>query len=634
MNKRYLFVVPFLAMALASCGGGEPPTPVIETFTITWKDFDQTVLATSIVNKDVVPTYPNGTPVRASTPDYEYTFKGWNPEVVAATADATYVAEYNSTKRLYSVTYYDEDGTTILDQQMVDYGSTPEYAGETPSKADAGGLTYEFDGWDHAESMVTGEQTYTATYNSSPLYFVLEEDHYYVNGLLSSTGYPSTITIPSTWRGKPVSGVADSAFRERHGIQKVILNNGNIGAYAFYEDENIKEIVFNNDITYDIKQYAFGRCTGLETLVLPDNITLAGYAFNSCYNLKQIETGKTLPSYGSLVFQNCYTLTELVNNTSETITSFSWAERYLLKIVNANQKGTFGKVPGENSTDLNLITYKPYGETDVYIVGTYDNEGRSILRTGSATKIKQHAFFGNEHLEKAYIGSSITSLGIACFEATPLTEVHFEGTSQLEISAEAFRDCSSLTTVDFGSRQITALRSMTFASCASLTSFVIPNTVTEIEGEVFTSTGISNLNIPASVSNITSNPATRSLQSYTVDSENPYFKAVNDVLFSKDGKRLIAYPGLKAATEYTIPEGTTILGRYALGSVKNLVTVHFPSTLTEMGYAALVGLGDGNDVTLTYPGTVEQFSGISGVLQWWTPSTFKGVTCSDGTWTK
>ena len=632
MNKRYLFVIPFLTMALASCGGGEPSTPVIETFTITWKDFDQSVLATSIVNKDVVPTYPNGTPTRASTPDYTYTFKGWNPEVVAATADATYVAEYDSTKRSYSVTYYDEDGTTILDQQMVDYGSTPEYAGETPSKADAGGLTYEFDGWDHAESMVTGEQTYTATYNSSPLYFVWEEDHYYVNGLLSTSGYPTTITIPSTWRGYPVSGVAENALRQRFGIQKLILNNGNIGNYAFFDDEYIKEIVFNNEIEYKIGQYAFSRCKGLESLVLPDNIKLNGYAFSSCYNLKQIETGTNVPTFGSRVFENCFSLTEIVDNTDESFTSFGYAEQYILNIVTSEQKGTFSKIQGEAATDLNLITYQPPNSTVVYIVGTYDDEGRSVLKTGNFTRIKHYAFARNESITTAYIGSDITAVGSAAFMGSNLSAIHYEGTASLSVLASTFRDCSNLTTVDFGSRAITQIGNLAFASCTSLTSIIIPNTVTLIDGDAFTETGITTLNIPANVSSIPSNPAPRSIQQYTVDSANPFFKAIDGVLYSKDGKTLIAYPSLNAATVYTIPEGTTTIGRYGLSNADNLTTVNFPSTLTEIGYAGMVG--SPNLVTLNYPGTVAQFSGISGVLQWWTPTNFSGVTCSNGIWTK
>ena len=87
------------------------------------------------------------TPTKAATQQYTYTFAGWSPSVANVTADATYRATYNSTTNQYTVTFYDEDGETVLDTDTVDYGTNATYGGETPSKAATAQYTYAFSNW-------------------------------------------------------------------------------------------------------------------------------------------------------------------------------------------------------------------------------------------------------------------------------------------------------------------------------------------------------------------------------------------------------------------------------------------------------------------------------------------------------
>ncbi|MBR2254806.1 MAG: hypothetical protein IJ856_03165, partial [Candidatus Methanomethylophilaceae archaeon] len=59
--------------------------------TITWKDWDGTVLRTDRVADGETPRYGTN-PVRESDGRYIYEFRAWTPEIVAATADAEYTA--------------------------------------------------------------------------------------------------------------------------------------------------------------------------------------------------------------------------------------------------------------------------------------------------------------------------------------------------------------------------------------------------------------------------------------------------------------------------------------------------------------------------------------------------------------
>ena len=72
--------------------------------TITWKNGDD-VIKTEQVEYGKVPVYSGETPTKAATAQYTYTFKGWDPEVVAVTGDATYTATYTETVNKYKITW-------------------------------------------------------------------------------------------------------------------------------------------------------------------------------------------------------------------------------------------------------------------------------------------------------------------------------------------------------------------------------------------------------------------------------------------------------------------------------------------------------------------------------------------------
>ncbi len=67
----------------------------IVNYTITFKNYDGTTLQSGEVVKDATPSYTGTTPVRPSTAAYSYTFSGWSPTIVAATANATYTAQFS-----------------------------------------------------------------------------------------------------------------------------------------------------------------------------------------------------------------------------------------------------------------------------------------------------------------------------------------------------------------------------------------------------------------------------------------------------------------------------------------------------------------------------------------------------------
>ena len=106
----------------------------------------------------------------------EYTITGWVEGELPETAveNAIYHAIFKEAWILYTITFEDYDGTVLYTQQL-HCGQWPEYDGETPYRPEETikigedgswkNVQYDFLGWSPEFEEVTGDATYTATYD-------------------------------------------------------------------------------------------------------------------------------------------------------------------------------------------------------------------------------------------------------------------------------------------------------------------------------------------------------------------------------------------------------------------------------------------------------------------------------------
>ena len=166
----------------------------------------------------------------------------------------------------------------------------------------------------------------------------------------------------------------------------------------------------------------------VKQVVLPDTIQyINDSAFNSCYSLTKINFPASLKTIGKFVFTDCRALT--------TIT-----------------------ISGSNFRFTNGALYQ--GTTLLYC----PNKAITAPLSGT-TAIADYAFYYNRNITSFTIPSTVTSIG--------------EG---------AFGDCSSLTTVSFKTKKLTALPDYCF-TYTKLTNVVIPDSVTAIGQRAFDVSG-------------------------------------------------------------------------------------------------------------------------------------------------
>ena len=143
--------------------------------------------------------------------------------------------------------------------------------------------------------------------------------------------------------------------------------------------------------------------------------------------------------------------------------------------------------------------------------------------------------------------------------------------------------------------EVTKIGDSAFSDCSKLQSVTIPISVTKIGNETFKNcNSLTSVTIPSSVTAVGNNP-------FQNCSNLAEFKGK---FASEDGKCLIVDGNLNAfaigcgATEFTIPDSVTKIGRAAFWYCKSLTSVTIPNSVTYIGSFAFTGCNRLTSVTI------------------------------------
>ena len=161
----------------------------INTYTVTFKDWNGTVLKTQQVQYGGAATAP-ANPTRTG-----YTFTGWDKAFTNVTANLVVTAQYSI--NTYTVTFKDWNGTVLKTQQV-------QYGGAATAPANPTRTGYTFTGWDKAFNNVTANLVVTAQYvQNEPVSTPVPSDAPQIVVGSKTTMAGNTVTVDVSLKNNP-----------------------------------------------------------------------------------------------------------------------------------------------------------------------------------------------------------------------------------------------------------------------------------------------------------------------------------------------------------------------------------------------------------------------------------------------
>ncbi|MBQ3082180.1 MAG: leucine-rich repeat protein, partial [Clostridia bacterium] len=275
-------------------------------------------------------------------------------------------------------------------------------------------ITYEGepDEWAHvkkASNWDDGAGAYSLKYTKADSGFLYETDkdvtEFYVSGYVKANG--STV-VPESYSGRPVTQVYNKAF----------TNN-----------------------------------TDLNSIALPDTVTLIGYAsFRNCANLKTVELPPNISEISFGIFTGCNSLTNI------TLPFIGGTVEY-------EDGEYFGYVFGATS----------YNEHEDKIP-----QSLTTITIEKADKIGENCFRNCVNVKNVSLPETVSAIGSHAFEDCR-SLVSFTVPIQTQtINSYAFAGCSSISVLNFAGNKLSYIGDYAFSGNSSLRRFDIPDSVTRI----------------------------------------------------------------------------------------------------------------------------------------------------------
>lgn len=174
----------------------------------------------------------------------------------------------------------------------------------------------------------------------------------------------------------------------------------------------------------------------------------------------------------------------------------------------------------------------------------------SFTITGKTKTISEYSFYSNEYLKNIVIDSGVVYIEQSAFKKSNIESVVISDTVK-DIGMSTFRECYNLKDVKWAGANI--ICSYTFADCHSLKNFKIPDIVETIQGNAFSGCYDLEIEIGKNIRTIENYAFTDAIKNFIIDKDNKNFIVDEGVLYTNNGKKLIAYPYGKTG-EYIMPD--------------------------------------------------------------------------------
>lgn len=296
-----------------------------------------------------------------------------------------------------------------------------------------------------------------------------------------------------------------------------------IAGYAFEECISLKKISigdYNQNSVGTIAKYAFYKCSGVESVILPylgssisdpyklsdlmgngtgnvktvelkDSIDIADRAFSYCKSMTGCSISRDHASgyfsFGNEVFEGCSSLISfsLAYNANSIGTGLL---KNCINLTSASLNSLVTSIPNEcfyGCSSLKKINDAPgvtsIGDRAFYGCTSFEKLDYSYSSYFySLQQIGAYAFSGCTSLKIVSLRDTLTSIGNYAFDGCiSLESISIPGTNHTTIGSYAFRGCSYLAYAELQDG-ITSIGEYAFSDCISLKALVVPDSVTSI----------------------------------------------------------------------------------------------------------------------------------------------------------
>ena len=366
----------------------------------------------------------------------------------------------------------------------------------------------------------------------------------------------------------------DSVYKIKDGVE--IIYPGAFNKSPYLHGVTIPETVEK------IGKYAFSGCARLiRVQVLSESAEIGEGAFSGCSELLSVEFDGVITAVGAYAFRDCRTL--LYFSIPDSVISIG--------------EGAFSGCKALSEVKI------PSGVSRIEASTFKDCERLSYVRLPAGLSyIGYGAFSGCKGLRSVVLPYGLSALEPSAFsDCSQLGSVRIPARVK-RIGDSAFRGCTGLTEVIM--KKVEAIEYGAFFGCVSLKAVDFPSSLREIYGDAFSGcTALKSVEIGKNVIKIGNSVFgdCTGLESITVSEENGAYRTLNGMLFSKDGKTLMAVPAGIGLSSISVPNGVSQISSGAFSSCAAVervklpegVTVIAPNTFHGCAKLAEVDLPDG-----------------------------------------